>query len=257
MWSRPQPTSSAVSTANCRHNAPYRCSNGPATITLLLDAGASVTLDGASLGRPLDQAVAHGAAAMVSLLLGAGADPNLEPQAHNAESLLCVAAAKGYTAVVQALVEAGANCHTTSGFQALRLAVASNSCSEPVALVKALLSGKKDPPTAADLLDAVELCLVQRPQKHQLAAQLLLHTTQSLQGSADGLVDFCASRLEDPAAARLALLHSWCADTAADDAGVEGLSAQQQDLAAQAAGVRELLLAVALDEKQSSSSLLA
>ena len=230
---------------------------------LLLDVGA----DGAApshlnhrscdrMRQPLEAAVLQGSPAMVSLLLQAGADPNVKPSCA-AATLLGVAAGRGRTAVVQVLVEAGARSRGPTGHEALLRAIVSESCSDPVAVVKVLLSNEHDPPTAADVVRALLFCHWQ-PQQHQVAARLLRYAAHRLEASfAARLLAALALGPGDPAAARLALLHSWCADTAADDAGVEGLSAQQQDLAAQAAGVRELLVAVALDEKQSSSSSLA
>ncbi|WP_328315635.1 ankyrin repeat domain-containing protein [Streptomyces sp. NBC_00388] len=77
-------------------------------VARLLEQGASVDAPGSGGGTALAAAVLRGHADVVSLLVGAGADPEQQAGEYQESTPLCLAAVRGHTSVVGALLDAGA-----------------------------------------------------------------------------------------------------------------------------------------------------
>lgn len=239
------------------------------TVKALLAAGASTCQVGNKPSPPA-AAACNGDVEMVRLLIAAGAPVNVA-SAWVAESNglehdpLIAAAVEGHVGVVQELLKAGAKCHNSLGVNlALNMAVLLGSAGH-VHVMRELLGSTSNALTAQDALRALRKSLGRIQPRYDLSALLQLYIYKQVQagrgtvgepgGAAHTFHALAAVAKEvehaslepgfDRVALSMALLRSWCGDTAGVTEGQDAAAAMERGTAAVRADAREALVQLA------------
>lgn len=213
---------------------------------------------------PLWYAASGGDAEMVCLLLAAGADPHVESGSAGQLKSACrgmmtplgVAAAKGHTAALEALLSSGAlrtNSWLTTARPALpymmKCALFAAIEGRHLGTVKVLLRSDHVSRSLCDALEDLSRSVLYLPRPlYDMSALLMLHV--HTRSAADAFLTHPALvRVVDRGALSLALLRGWWADTAEVDAGHQAAAAIETVAAPAKADVRELLVQVGVGRK--------
>lgn len=229
-----------------------------ASVRVVLAAGADPNAAGDEFNRPLRVAVRGcgkednpQAAEIVAALLGAGADPKAVPGQFRTTGPMhdALSRCSAHVEIAVMLLEAGA-CSTGEALAdvikhiCIQMARSGDLGSSSLRILQLLLFTQhpKHAKLTASQVQGVLCFALLWEGSYPAAVQLLLYLQQAGGSAAEALSD---TRVNDPAALRVALLQGWAAATAEGDAERATVAPDEQWAAAASSGFREMLLGVA------------